>query len=116
LAGRGASTAPRGPGVLLSGGEIEWSRASGLAQGKRQQAYAVQGLRLLVWTEGTLYGVLCYYGGDWGGCECFAGPTSVGGGLSDLGVVVMKQGATPALTNGVDTSDSMYEDHHDKCV
>jgi hypothetical protein len=99
LAGRGASAAPRGLGVVRSGGELEWCRASGLAQGKRQQACAVQGLRLLVWTEGTLYGVLCYCGGDWGGCEWFAGPTSVGGGPSGCGFVVMKEGATRALTN-----------------
>jgi hypothetical protein len=40
----------------------------------------------------------------------------LGGMRVVCGFVVMKQSATPALTNGVDTSDSMYEDHHDKCV
>jgi hypothetical protein len=39
----GAGWERGGAGVL---GELEWCRASGLAPGKRQQSYAVQGLRL----------------------------------------------------------------------
>ena len=32
--------------------ELKWCRASGLAPGKRQQASAVQGLRLAFWERG----------------------------------------------------------------
>ncbi len=42
---RGASTEPRGPGLVRRGGELERGRASGLAPGRRQQASAFQGLR-----------------------------------------------------------------------
>jgi hypothetical protein len=42
----GASTEPRGPGLVRRGGELELGRASRLAPGKRQQASAFQGLRL----------------------------------------------------------------------
>jgi len=35
-----------GGGLVGMRGELEWCRASGLAPGKRQQASAVQGLRL----------------------------------------------------------------------